>query len=67
MMLYTLVTVWTCKEDSLTFRRTHVRRAKSARTARDAERRHNNGRLRDGMRADGWTFRIASCALGAAL
>lgn len=54
---YLVTTEWRDREGAH-FKREHRYDANSPEDARQKERRHNEQRLREGMRADGWMYRI---------
>lgn len=58
MREYTVTTEWVCPEESASFQRRHTRRARCAARAREAERKHNEIRMREWGTAEGWTYRV---------
>lgn len=60
--VYRVITEWWCRERGkrLAFRRTHYRDARGIESAKRKQRKHNRARARDGMRAEGWRWRIVA-------
>ncbi len=55
--LYVVVTQWTDREGA-TFTRQHERRAQSRERALALEKDHNKKRLNEGMREEGWSYKV---------